>query len=293
MSIISKALEKDQGSQPAGTPALPPAPTPAQLLQKAQPPRNPAEFAPLPPIAKTLPPQTRSNRKIFAGGIVIGVVAVGAGFFMNDRLRGEKRESNQDYSKILPLPEKSGANAPGTPKSQEASSSPKTEPDAMAAVAPIPSPEPPVPAQTPVVVKVELSVKAETTPSPVSLRPKPEKSASPKSSKSKSAAAPAKPTPEKAKPTPAEEKPTPVETKAEAAESSEPSPPPKPAHKSSSSEIRESYKLEGIFWSEKDPMAIINGEIVQEGKRLEGVLVKKINKSSVTLEADGEEFELK
>lgn len=51
--------------------------------------------------------------------------------------------------------------------------------------------------------------------------------------------------------------------------------------------------LKGIFYSEKNPVAIINGTVMKEGERIGAYYVVKISAYSVMLGCDGEEFELR
>lgn len=52
------------------------------------------------------------------------------------------------------------------------------------------------------------------------------------------------------------------------------------------------YRLEGIFWDEINPGAIINDRIVEEGDQIDTLRIKKILKSSVIVEIGGVEMEL-
>lgn len=66
----------------------------------------------------------------------------------------------------------------------------------------------------------------------------------------------------------------------------------------SSEPIREEGKtfglrLEGIVWDETQPMAMINGRIVEEGDKIEGVRVVKILKTAVEIEKDGQHYSIK
>lgn len=56
-----------------------------------------------------------------------------------------------------------------------------------------------------------------------------------------------------------------------------------------SSELFENLVLKGILWDNENPLAIINGKIVGQGKMIGGVKVKKIYPNSVRLEARGQE----
>ena len=53
-------------------------------------------------------------------------------------------------------------------------------------------------------------------------------------------------------------------------------------------------KLEGVFWDEEDPMAIINGQVVRQGTRIGNARVVRINRdSSLVLEIDGTQYTLR
>ena len=52
-------------------------------------------------------------------------------------------------------------------------------------------------------------------------------------------------------------------------------------------------KLVGIFYSEKNPVAIINGFSLKEGETVGGYVVVKIMEESVTLKAGGREIVLR
>jgi len=47
-------------------------------------------------------------------------------------------------------------------------------------------------------------------------------------------------------------------------------------------------KVQGIFFRIKDPSVLINGKTLLVGDDLDGVVVKKIERSSVTLEFSGQ-----
>jgi hypothetical protein len=51
--------------------------------------------------------------------------------------------------------------------------------------------------------------------------------------------------------------------------------------------------LEGIVWDQDMPMAMINGRIVEEGDKIEGVRILKIHKISVEIEKDGKSYSIK
>lgn len=51
--------------------------------------------------------------------------------------------------------------------------------------------------------------------------------------------------------------------------------------------------LQGVFWGPSAPQAIINRKIVSVGDQVENAEVEAINKESVTLSRNGQEFELK
>lgn len=57
--------------------------------------------------------------------------------------------------------------------------------------------------------------------------------------------------------------------------------------------LRRGYRIEGIFSSDSDPVAIINGETVREGTHFRDVRIKKIGESTVTVIYRDMEFELK
>ena len=52
-------------------------------------------------------------------------------------------------------------------------------------------------------------------------------------------------------------------------------------------------KLQGIFWGNSNPQAIINRKIVSVGDQVEDAEVETITKESVTLSRNGEKLELK
>ena len=51
-------------------------------------------------------------------------------------------------------------------------------------------------------------------------------------------------------------------------------------------------RLEGIVWDAKNPYAIIDGEIRTAGDSVQGFTVKEIRKDKVTLEKDGQRYDL-
>jgi len=66
----------------------------------------------------------------------------------------------------------------------------------------------------------------------------------------------------------------------------------------SSTPIREEGKtfgllLEGIVWDKTQPMAMINGKIVEPGDKIEGVRIVKIHKTSVEIEKEGKQYSIK
>lgn len=84
-----------------------------------------------------------------------------------------------------------------------------------------------------------------------------------------------------------------TETNVSAPESAiSPLPPPSIDPPKPSKSKLEDYKLEGIVWNAKNPAAMINDRIVEEGKKLGSLLVKKIEKTFVVVELDGREYEL-
>lgn len=57
--------------------------------------------------------------------------------------------------------------------------------------------------------------------------------------------------------------------------------------------LRRGYRVEGIFHSDDDPVAIINGETVREGTRFRDIRISRIGESSVTILYRDTEYELK
>jgi hypothetical protein len=53
------------------------------------------------------------------------------------------------------------------------------------------------------------------------------------------------------------------------------------------------YTLEGIFWSETDPGAIINDEIVSPGSRVDQLRVLEIQKDHVSVQLHGRTYDLR
>lgn len=53
------------------------------------------------------------------------------------------------------------------------------------------------------------------------------------------------------------------------------------------------YRLEGIFWDEENPGAIINDTIVERGKRMGSLRVIEIHKTYVTVEFEGRTYDLR
>lgn len=49
------------------------------------------------------------------------------------------------------------------------------------------------------------------------------------------------------------------------------------------------FTLKGILWDSQKPLAIINGEVIGEGKMIKGIKIKRIEPSHVVLEVEGEE----
>lgn len=52
------------------------------------------------------------------------------------------------------------------------------------------------------------------------------------------------------------------------------------------------FPLQGIFWDERKPMAIINDEVVKTGDTVAGAIVKEIRRDAVVVEYGGELFTL-
>jgi hypothetical protein len=81
--------------------------------------------------------------------------------------------------------------------------------------------------------------------------------------------------------------------------SSEPGTQPAPAVvDDSATPVREEGKtfgliLEGIVWDKTRPLAMINGRIIEEGDKIEGVRVVKIEKTAVEIEKDGTRYSIK
>lgn len=61
----------------------------------------------------------------------------------------------------------------------------------------------------------------------------------------------------------------------------------------SSRESSEDYRLEGIFWTEGNPAAIIDDEIVEPGQRVGRLRVLEIHKDHVVVQLDGRTFEMR
>jgi len=56
--------------------------------------------------------------------------------------------------------------------------------------------------------------------------------------------------------------------------------------------IKGQIKLEGILWNPKNPLVVLNGEILKEGDKILGAIVKTINKDKVLLEYNNQTFSL-
>ena len=54
------------------------------------------------------------------------------------------------------------------------------------------------------------------------------------------------------------------------------------------SKLFERLVLKGILWDRENPLALINEEVVGQGETIEGVRIKKIQPTSVIVEAEGE-----
>lgn len=61
----------------------------------------------------------------------------------------------------------------------------------------------------------------------------------------------------------------------------------------SSRESSDDYRLEGIFWTEGNPAAIIDDEIVEPGQRVGRLRVLEIHKDHVVVQLDGRTFEMR
>jgi hypothetical protein len=48
------------------------------------------------------------------------------------------------------------------------------------------------------------------------------------------------------------------------------------------------YKLQGIYWRPAKPSAVVNGNIVVIGDRIQNARVAAIDQNSVTLKVDGQ-----
>lgn len=67
---------------------------------------------------------------------------------------------------------------------------------------------------------------------------------------------------------------------------------PTPAPIKTARELLAEYKLDGIFYSAKDPACVINDKILEPGERVDGLTVKRIEKTYVVVEIKGAEYDL-
>lgn len=151
-----------------------------------------------------------------------------------------------------------------TSRTSQIASAAAPESSALAPVAAAPTPQPtavatvqPTPAATPIVVRVEFAQAREAA------RPE---------------AAPVVP-----------------KWQAEEPQAELPPPPPKPAAPAAAPAkvSPDQFHIEGIFWSESKPAALINGEIYEVGDSIEGgAVLKKVKRSSVILDVAGREMEI-
>ena len=84
-----------------------------------------------------------------------------------------------------------------------------------------------------------------------------------------------------------------MQTQAQTPQKKEASPAPKniPLLKSEERDS-DALVLNGIFFSEKDPHALINNQIVRTGEIIKEAIVREINKEEVILESEGRVFKL-
>ncbi len=268
MSIISKALEKSGGSLP-GQPETessdakaekdaPPQPSASNVVLGMR--TSPRPVSPAPqratPVASSVasPSAALPLAKFLLLGAMLAIVGVGVGFFMN--------QSPRSASSPAPSPDSTASKvSEAAPIAPVATAAPSMiEPPAGNST----QGKPADPVQTPVVVKVELSVKGEDKP-----RYEPREILD-------------EPPPPRSRP------------KFRSVVDEEPEEPPaKPSKNLTLDEAREMYKLDGIFYSDKDPMAVINDEIMKEGQSRDEMTLIKIKTSSVTIRVGGKEYELR
>ena len=56
--------------------------------------------------------------------------------------------------------------------------------------------------------------------------------------------------------------------------------------------IKQKMKLEGILWSLINPLAVINGEILEPGDEIDGAIIERIDKDRVFLRHNKKTFSL-
>lgn len=154
-------------------------------------------------------------------------------------------------------------------------SPPADNPNPSVAKVAVPAAEVAAPVQTPMVVRVEVSVKSDGSASEPQMMPVDRNTLF------------------ESRPEPIEEPDYSIEEEMEVPEPPPPPPPPPKRAKPTLEEIRQRFKVDGIFYGDGDPMTIINNEIVREGVEGDGFTVVKIKPDSVILRVDGVEYELR
>ncbi|MBI1785520.1 hypothetical protein HYR69_10285 [Candidatus Sumerlaeota bacterium] len=279
MSIISRAIEKKEQPGKAADAKSPPA-TPSKTILQHR--REPVPAKPrieeYPRISgpELLRPASPLGRQFLWVGLIFAAAAVGAGYFIVGRPqlpqkppRAEKTVADAAPSVVQapPKSEKSEASAPE--KKRET-----LVPSATPALPAIPTAETttePTAAPTPLVVRVEVAVKS------------PVPAANDGSDGTHQESSTGKRQPHSSE-----------GAGQDGGETKELKPLPKKSGAPPTlNEVRAAYKLDGIFFSEKDPMAVINDEIMKVGQKLEEMTVVKINPSSVVVKVAGQEYELR
>ncbi len=237
----------------------------ASQSSKQNPPgKGPTPGSPLQPVVGGRPRKVKINFAVLAISLLVILVLGGATWgFMSWRKHSKTAPKNASASK---QPEKAGtatntaAQTPRTPSgsnqtaaaepSQPVSQTPRSTPAASPST---PQTEKPASASTP--AKPQPATPTQT----VSVKPQKPASADPGSTATPAAAPPSTPRTD----------------------------PPKGGIPTAA-KVFPAIKLQGIAFRIKNPSVLINGKVLELGEELDGVVVKKIERNSVTLEWSGQ-----
>lgn len=305
MSILSEAIRKDRGDgDDPGAAGRAARPSPvssvlaATLREEAEGPAGVDPFAPLAPapgFELRRPPSNLGDPRrpgplgTAAFVLAVAAMALGAGLYIGGRSgrAGDPAGSTSLPSAAVSVAEnienpatEAAAVPESTPGSEVASGEPALEePPAPSATSYVLG-APAAPQATPVVVRLEVAVLPDERRATVRSAPDPAWSDAVEIEYEDEYA----PIEIEEPPPPPRDMPKPRSAPKEARPSA-------PALSADSVEaVRERYRLEGVFWSDNDPMALINGEILRAGSSFDGMRVVEIGKTEVSIEIGGKRY---